>query len=314
MDEKGFVRFLEDNFRFSAGKGIGDDTSAVKMGDSHQLITKDILIENIHFRLDYFSLEEIARKALAVNLSDIAAMGGKAEYFYLGLGFPTRLGEKKIFDFFKGLKKECRQWQVELAGGDFSSSPVLFISVTMVGRAENPVFREGARENDLVGITGVTGESAIGLQLLEKGIKTGPFVARHKTVKPELKKGLLLSQFVNAMIDVSDGLVLDLSRILAASKKGAHIFYEKIPVTNEMIRVCAKRGIDEYEAVLAGGEDFVLLFAISPAQESELKEQTKIGDYYIIGEVTARENEITITHNGRAISLKRPGYDHLEMF
>jgi len=281
------------------------------MGDSHQLITKDILIENVHFKFDYFSLEQIAQKTLAVNLSDIAAMGGKAEYFYLGLGFPPRLGEKEIFDFFRGLKKGCRQWQVELAGCDFSSSPAMFISVTMVGRAENPVFREGARENDLVGITGVTGESAMGLRLLEKGIKTGPFVARHKTVKPEIEKGLLLSRFVNAMIDVSDGLVIDFSRILTASKKGANLFYEKIPVTKKMSRVCAAHNIDEYEVVLAGGEDFVLLFTISPEKESSLRESGKSGDYYIIGEVTNRENDIRITHNGRKISPKCPGYDHL---
>ncbi|MFC2155714.1 thiamine-phosphate kinase [Acidobacteriota bacterium] len=312
MDEKGFVRFLEGNFRFSPGKGIGDDASVVKMGDSHQLITKDILIENVHFKLDYFSIEEITQKALAVNLSDIAAMGGETDYFYLGLKFPPRLGEKEIFDFFRGLKKGCRQWQVELAGGDFSSSPAMFISITMVGRAENPVFREGARENDLVGITGVTGESAMGLQLLEKSIKTGPFVTKHKIVKPELNKGRLLSRFVNTMIDVSDGLVIDLSRILTASRKGANLFYEKIPVTQKMSQVCAKYGLDEYKTVLAGGEDFVLLFTISPEKEPALRECAKSGDYYIIGEVTDQDNEVVITHNGKEISPKRPGYDHLK--
>ncbi|MCK5057539.1 MAG: hypothetical protein KAT34_12825, partial [Candidatus Aminicenantes bacterium] len=185
--------------------------------------------------------------------------------------------------------------------------------VTMVGSAENPVFREGVRGNDLVGITGVTGESAIGLQLLEKEVKTGPFVAKHKIVKPEIEKGQLLSRFVNAMIDVSDGLVIDLSRLLAASKKGANLFYEKIPVTEMMRQACAGHGVDEYEAVLAGGEDFVLLFTISPEKESALRESAKSGDYYIIGEVTARENQVVITHHGRLISPKRPGYDHLKM-
>lgn len=310
MDERDFVRFLEENFSFSFGKGIGDDTSVVKSGEAYQLITKDILIENVHFTLDYFNPEEIALKALAVNLSDIAAMGGEAEYFYLGLGFPRKLGERHIFDFFRGLKKGCEKWRVELAGGDFSMSAAMFISITLVGRAANPVYRGGAEQSDLLGITGVTGESAVGLKLLQRGIKTSPFVERHKTVTPEIGKGFILSKFVHSMIDVSDGLLIDLSRILAASKKGAKLFYEKIPVREKMRQVCQEHGFNEYEVVLAGGEDYVLLFTLSPEKESELSKSEEHIEYYIIGEITGQENEIEVTHNNKIISSKRLGYDH----
>ncbi len=310
MDEQDFVQFLEKNFSFRAGFGIGDDASVVKAGDTYQIITKDILIENVHFKLDYFNLEEIALKSLAVNLSDIAAMGGTAEYFYLGLGFPTRLAESKIFDFFKGLKKGCRQWQVELAGGDFSVSPSLFISITLVGRAQRPVYRSGAQKNDLIAITGPSGESAVGLKLLGKGKRTGYFVRKHKVVKPEIGKGLILSRFVNAMIDVSDGLLIDLKRILTASKKGAHIFYEAMPVSDKMRQVCQEYGFDEYDAVLAGGEDYVLLFTFSPEKEPKLREQD-IG-YHIIGKITDQTDYLLVKHHDRVIHTKDLGYDHFQ--
>jgi thiamine-monophosphate kinase len=311
MDEKDFVEYLKSNFSFHFGKGIGDDTSVVKTGASYQLITKDILIENIHFSLDYFNLEEIALRALAVNLSDIAAMGGEAEYFYLGLGLPQKFAERKIFDFFSGLKKGCEKWQVELAGGDYSASPTMFISITMVGKAENPIYRNGAQENDLIGITGATGESAVGLKLLQKGIDS-LFAEKHKSVIPENKKGPALAKSVNSMIDVSDGLLIDLSRILAASKKGAKLFYEKIPVSENIKQMCAEHGIDEQEAVLAGGEDFVLLFTLSPGKEPALRKSVEPNEYYIIGEVTGEENKIAVTHNGKSISPKSFGYDHLK--
>ncbi len=313
MNEQEFVKFLEKNFHFRSGKGIGDDASVVKIGDLYQLITTDLLIENIHFKLDYYTLEEIAYKSLAVNLSDIAAMGGKADYFYLGLGCPKAWGESKIFDFFSGLKKGCSRWSIELAGGDFSISPVMFISITMVGTAARPVFRSGAQARDLIGVTGVTGESAVGLQLLEKGIAGEPLAAKHKIVLPEIEKGVLLSGFVNAMIDVSDGLSIDLGRVLAASHKTAVLFYEKIPVSGTMRQVCARYGIDEYEAVLAGGEDYVLLFTISPEKEAALRKHRESCAYHIIGEVRPagdNEGEITIFHHGKIIDPKRRGYDH----
>ena len=120
MNEADFVTFLQDTFPFSRGKGIGDDTSVVKTGDCCQLVTKDILIENIHFKLDHFTLEELALKSLAVNLSDIAAMGGEPQYFYLGLGVPPGMKKEKWLNFFTGLKKCCQNRKDEIKGEDFS--------------------------------------------------------------------------------------------------------------------------------------------------------------------------------------------------
>jgi thiamine-monophosphate kinase len=308
MDEARFVQFLEERFPFTHGTGIGDDASVVKCGDFYQLITKDLFIENVHFSLDYYTIEETALKSLAVNLSDIAAMGGEPQYFYLGLGFPRRLSEAANISFFEALEKGCQQWKVELAGGDFSSAAFLYVSITLVGKTRKPVYRSGACAGDLIGITGVTGESAIGLALLKKGIRSGTFIERHKSVSPELTKGAVLAKYVNAMIDVSDGLLLDLSRVLAASKKGAKIRYEDIPVTVEMKDACVVHGLDEYETVLAGGEDYVLLFTVSPGREKKLRKENL--EYYIIGEVCNEQAQAVVTHGGKTVTPRTTGYDH----
>lgn len=312
MDEAQFVRFLGERFPFSRGIGIGDDTSVVKVGHDHQLITKDLMIENVHFSLDYYTIEEVALKAMAVNLSDIAAMGGEPQYFYVGLGFPKRLGEEANTAFFYALEKGCRQWNVELAGGDFSSAAHLYISITMVGKANKPVLRSNAQTGDLIGITGVTGESAIGLLLLLKGIRTGHLVQKHKTVQPELGNGRILSKYANAMIDVSDGLLIDLKRVLTASNKGANIHYENIPVTEAIKETCAQHQLDEYQMVLAGGEDYVLLFTLSPQKEKELGKENI--DYWIIGEINSNKGQLVVKDRGRSIDTKINGYDHFRKF
>ncbi len=308
MNEADFVRFLQDTFPFSRGKGIGDDTSVVKTGDCCQLVTKDILIENIHFKLEHFTLEELALKSLAVNLSDIAAMGGEPQYFYLGLGLPPEMKKEKWLNFFTGLKKGCQQWNVELAGGDFSMSDLMVISITVIGKAQKPVYRNNAQTHDLIGITGITGESALGLKLLFKGVKHGYFVNKHKQVTPEIQKGQILSRYVNAMIDLSDGLLIDLNRVLTASQKGARILYEKLPVTSNMKKICRENRWNEYELVLGGGEDYVLLFTVS--KENLLKLEKENAGYYIVWEVTNIPGSLEVEHHGKAIRTTCLGYDH----
>jgi thiamine-monophosphate kinase len=135
MDEQEFVAYLKKKFPFSHGLGIGDDASAVRAGKHFQLISSDILIEDVHFRLRDISLPELALKSLAVNISDIAAMGGRAQYFYLGLGFPSCLSEDDLLLFFKGLGQGCRKWSVELAGGDYSRSEKMSIAITITAFA-----------------------------------------------------------------------------------------------------------------------------------------------------------------------------------
>jgi len=310
MNEKDFVDLIKEKFKFSYGDGIGDDCSVTRTGDIYQLITTDILIENIHFDLGYFSLMEVALKSIGVNLSDIAAMGGEAKYFYLSAGFPNRFFDKGIEEFFNGIESGCKKWGVELAGGDISKSDKLVISITMIGESDKPIMRNSAKPGDLIGMTGLTGESYIGLQFSKEGRNISRFIEKHKNVNPELQKGLILKNYVNSMIDVSDGLLMDLERILYASEiAGCSIEYDKIPVDKEMRTICEREGIDEYRAVLSGGEDFILLFTVSEDQEISLrKEET---DYFIIGKISD-ESEIKVTDNGKSLDYIKTGFDHFE--
>jgi thiamine-monophosphate kinase len=312
MNEAEFVQYLKTAFPFSRGLGIGDDASAVQTGGVYQLVTKDILIEDVHFRLCDFTMEELALKSLAVNLSDIAAMGGTPRYFYLGLGFPRQLPRERCMEFFKGLETGCRKWNVELAGGDFSGSAAMFISVTVIGEARRPVYRHNAQTGDLIGITGVTGESAIGLRLLLQGTKNGYFQDRHRQVAPGIEKGRVLASYVNAMIDLSDGLAIDLERVLTASKKGARLAYENIPVTPQIQEICRRESWNPYEIVLGGGEDYVLLFTISREKETLLKKEHSDLEYYIIGEINGSAGSLIIEDRGRPVTIAHAGYDHFE--
>jgi thiamine-monophosphate kinase len=307
MDEQRFVAFLERKFPFRRGLGIGDDASVVRQGGTFQLISTDLLVEDVHFRLADAPLAALAEKALAVNVSDIAAMGGRAQYFYLGLGFPPRLAAADLRRFFSGLSRAARRWGVELAGGDYSRSAQMLIAVTVVGESSRPVRRSGARAGDWVGITGPTGESALGLKLLLAGETRSPFIRCHQHPQPQCEKGLRLSAHASAMIDISDGLLLDLSRLLRASGTGAEIDYERIPVAAGFRRKCRQRGFSERDLVLAGGEDYQLLFTIAPRQELRLR-RTGMA-YHLIGRVSARRG-LRLRENGRPLRVSRLGFDH----
>jgi thiamine-monophosphate kinase len=307
MDEQEFVAYLKKSFPFSHGLGIGDDASVVRTGKHFQLISSDILIENVHFRLRDISPQELALKSLAVNISDIAAMGGQAQYFYLGLGFPGSLCRNDLFLFFKGLRQGCRKWKVELAGGDYSRSQKMFIAITIVGQSHRPILRSGARPGDWIAITGPTGESALGLKLLLQGKTDSPFIRKHKQTIPQSQKGPILARYVHAMIDISDGLLLDLSRMLAASATGAEIDYEKIPVSRSFKQLCRQYHYSEKDLLLAGGEDYQLLFAISPRREISLR-KTGMG-YHLIGKIT-RGRRLLVREKGQPLQVPRLGFDH----
>jgi thiamine-monophosphate kinase len=307
MDEREFVARLKKNFPFSHGLGIGDDASVVRCGRHFQLVSCDLLIEDVHFRLGDVTLPQLALKALAVNVSDIAAMGGQAQYFYLGLGFPGRLSEDDLLRFMRGLRLGCRRWQVELAGGDYSGAEKMSIAITIVGRCRRPVLRSGARPGDWIAVTGPIGESALGLRLLLDGETSSPFVRKHLNAVPQSRKGIILSGFASSMIDVSDGLLLDLSRLLDASTAGAEIEYEMIPVSPRFRETCRRRNYPEQDLVLAGGEDYQLLFTVPPRREKKLR-ASGIG-YRVIGRITA-QRQLQVMKNGRPLRLPRLGFDH----
>jgi thiamine-monophosphate kinase len=310
MNEPRFVTALQKKFPFRYGLGIGDDASVVRSGKTFQLISTDLLIEDIHFRLRDVSAPQLAEKALAVNISDIAAMGGRAQYFYLGLGFPDGLPTGYLSAFFSGLARAAKNWRVELAGGDYSRAAKMVIAITIVGTSIRPVRRSGARPGDWIGITGPTGGSALGLKLLLAGQQSSPFIRCHQHPRPQIEKGLLLSGFAHAMIDLSDGLLLDLSRLLRASAVGAEIDYERLPVSAGFRRSCQRNGLAEKELVLAGGEDYELLFTVSPERERRLR---RLGmTYHLIGRITAGRR-LLLREKGRRLRVPSTGYDHFSV-
>lgn len=307
MDEQRFVAFLRRKFPFRRGLGIGDDASAVRCGRSFQLVSTDLLIEGVHFRAGDAPLAALAEKALAVNVSDIAAMGGRPQYFYLCLGFPDRLAGAGLRRFFSGLARAAGRWQVELAGGDYSRSERMVIAITIVGEAPRPVRRDGARPGDLIGVTGPLGGSALGLRQLLAGETASPYIRLHQHPQPQCAKGLILARHASAMIDVSDGLLLDLSRLLRASGTGAEVDYEALPLPAGLRRECRRRGLAERELVLAGGEDYQLLFTVSPVRERRLRRSGMA--YRLIGRIT-RGRRLVVRENGRPLPVSSLGYDH----
>jgi len=309
MDESEFVDWLKHLFPFSRGLGIGDDASFTAAGGISQLITTDLLVESVHFRRQDFRPEELAAKSLAVNLSDIAAMGGTPGYYYLCLGIPESFARHELFRFLRRLKKENAVWGVELAGGDISRSPLLTIAITMVGHADHPVTREGACAGDWIGITGPTGHSALGLHCLRERIHAPVWINRHKRPIPHIEQGKILATCATSMIDISDGLLKDMKRILRASRCGAYLTVDRLPLSRAFKNLCRSQSLDPYRLALSGGEDYVLLFTCPEKHRRTIRE-TGLKTFEI-GRIVA-DGALQAIHQGVEIHVDSEGYDHFD--
>ncbi|MBN1196260.1 MAG: thiamine-phosphate kinase [Candidatus Aminicenantes bacterium] len=312
MDEEKLVRFLQRRFSFPGGRGIGDDASVRRIDPSanwgSRIVAKDLLVEGTHFNLNHYSLAQAAEKSVGANVSDMAAMGGKGEEIYLGLGFPSRTRASDLEDVFSGIHNACRRWRLRLGGGDVSRAPGWVFSVTILGHAVRPVFRDGAGDGDLIGLVGHTGESALGLLLLERNTPDSFYTRRHIRVDPPVKAAQELGRLASAMIDVSDGLLKDLSRILSASAVGAEIHLENLPITQRMKSCCRQHGLDATHLALTGGEDYALLFCVPPRRLTLLK-ATGIR-LRIIGRIRRFPQRLTCLQKGRPQQIPTGGYDH----
>jgi thiamine-monophosphate kinase len=272
---------------------IGDDAAVI----DNQVLTTDLLIEDVDFTRA-IPLRNIARKSLAVNLSDLAAMGAAPAYALLSLGLPPWALEG-VDEMLVAYAEAARQYGIEIVGGDFSRAEKLTISVTAIGRiVTRPLLRSGARPGDRVYVSRPIGGSAAGLALLGKEDARAyvhrefveSAIRRHIDPEPELALGVALARIeeVTSCIDVSDGLSSDLHHLCEASQCGAEIEKERIPVFPDLLSYGARFGIDVKAAVLHGGEEYALLFT-SSLRESELS--TRLGrPVYAIGRMTkARE-------------------------
>ena len=257
-------------------RGIGDDAAVLSLPDGHHLLTStDLLIENVHFRHDWTDCEALGHKAVAVNLSDIAAMGGTPRYLYLGLACPGETELNDITAFLKGVLAEAERHNVVLVGGDTCRSPgPWMISVTIEGStsAHQAIGRDGAQPGDLIMVSGTLGDSALALHLLHADKEPDAALsARHHQPTAQVALGRLLGErhLAKAMIDISDGLASDLEHILQASQVDGLIEEDKLPLSEAFQRHASTEPALR-ELAIFGGEDYELLFTLAPEKAADV--------------------------------------------
>jgi len=301
LGENGLNERIRRRFRTtSIPVGIGDDAAIVDLPPGHSLVyCSDLVVENTHFSRDMHPAESVGYKAVAVNVSDVGAMGGAPMFFTVSLAAPGELELTWIDAFYSGIERACRDFDVVLAGGDTSSAAFIFVDVSMVGRVQtgSAVLRSRARPGDRIYVTGTLGASALGLELLRSGQKENGAIRRHLYPEPRHRVGHAIAGLAHAMIDVSDGLSSDLTHILRESSASARIYKDRLP---------AAEGASELQ-VLHGGEEYELLVAAP-----ELPVEIEGVPLRCIGEIiqSTAEHRILLVDGASETVLTARGWDH----
>jgi len=320
IGEFGFINRIKAKNRSSAGVilGIGDDAAVTTITPGMLLLsTADMLAEGVHFNLGWTDPATLGRKSLAVNLSDIAAMGGIPRYALLSLAIPRELSLEFLESFMNGFLEQADRYGVALIGGDTSASKAgLVINVTLLGEQypDRISKRSGACGGDIICVSGTPGDSALGLDLLKRGTLSGEAVNRHLDPVPRVALAIALAEnrIPSAMIDISDGLYADLGHILESSFKGAKICLDDLPLSDNFKRSVAKNSQSYYRFPLSGGEDYELLFTLHPsklkdAEYAALSSGTSVS---VIGEITDETGLLLAFADGSRYDAELSGYDH----
>jgi len=298
--------------------GIGDDAAAWRGDTSIQLATVDSLIQDVHFSLAIASWNELGWKALAVNLSDIAAMGGMPKYALVSLALPSHTEVEDITALYKGMIELAQRFEVAIVGGDTSSAPMVAINITILGSTRSQdkhiLTRSAAKPGDKVAVTGELGAAAAGVKMLKRKLQFSPeatacFKKAFLHPSPRIAEGqLLVEQEVKTAIDISDGLIQDLNHICKASQVSARIEIDRVPIQPE---VKANFGDRALELALSGGEDYELLFTGSTEVIDKVKKVASC-PVTIIGEIVAgKTGEITLVNKkGKPFNLGKTGWEH----
>jgi len=256
LGEGTLIRKIREKFGPKAAElpvGIGDDAAVIDFPTGHSLVfCSDLVAENTHFIRDLHPADSIAYKAIASNVSDVAAMGGVAMHFLISLAAPGDLDWSWVESFFSGVETACNRFEISLVGGDSASSESIFVDVAMVGRvrAGQAVNRSGAKVGDHIYVTGTLGASALGLERLKSGTTNDAAVKRHLYPEPRYKVGAAVAANAHAMIDVSDGLSTDLTHILRESQVAARIYKDRLPVWPGAADHHVLHGGEEYELII----------------------------------------------------------------
>jgi len=332
LGEFGLIKHLTQFIEIkneSTIKGIGDDAAVIDYKNKQTVITTDMLVEGVHFDLAYMPLKHLGFKSVSVNLSDIYAMNATPKQITISLAISNRFSVEALEELYAGFMMACKKHNVDIIGGDTTTSKSgLVISITAIGEAdsEDLVYRNTAKEGDLLCVTGDLGAAYVGLQLLERekrifmespGVQPdleGNDYILERQLKPEARKDIpiLLKKLEvkpTAMIDVSDGLSSEILHITSQSGVGCNVYEEKIPIDPSTYNMAREFNLDPTICALSGGEDYELLFTIDPSDFPKVKANP---DITVIGHLTnSKEGVNLISKAGTSITLTAQGWDSL---
>nr|MBI1230631.1 thiamine-phosphate kinase [Cytophagales bacterium] len=312
----------------STVKGIGDDAAVISHGEMMQVVTTDLLLEGVHFDLSYCPLKHLGFKAVAVNVSDIAAMNAIPKQITVSIALSNRFPVEAVEELYEGINLAAAHYNVDVVGGDTTSSRSgLVLSITALGEAskEQLAYRSGAGVNDIICATGDLGAALMGLQVLEREKQVflanpdmKPDLDKYsyitgRQLRPEARMDIIhelrdLQVVPTSMMDISDGLASELFHICKASEVGVLIYEDKLPIDKQTYDTAVEFGIDPITSVLNGGEDYELLFTI---RQDDFHKLEKHPDVHFIGHVTpASEGKFLVTKSGTAVELKAQGWKH----
>ena len=333
LGEFGLIDHITKYFKVeqpSTIKGVGDDAAVLAASEQQTLVTTDLLVEGVHFDLSYMPLKHLGYKSVMVNLSDVYAMNGTAAQITVSIAVSNRFPLEAIEELYAGIQLACDTYKIDLVGGDTTSSTKgILISVTAIGKAnkEDIVFRNTAKETDLIVVSGDLGAAYLGLQVLEREkqvFKVNPnsqpdldnyTYLIERQLKPEARKdiaGLLKELEVQptSMIDISDGLSSELFHICTQSKVGCKIYEDKLPLDPQVISACEEFELDSTMVALSGGEDYELLFTVPIGDFDKIKGNP---NFSIIGHITEENQGLQlITRANQEIELKAQGWNTMK--
>lgn len=331
LGEFGLIDRLTKDFPLrnsSSVKGVGDDAAVLRFGAKEALVTTDLLLEGIHFDLRYVPLKHLGYKAAVVNFSDIYAMNGTPKQITVSLGISSRFTVEHIDELYAGIRLACENYGVDLVGGDTSASVTgLVISVTCIGEADMDkiVYRNGAKETDLICVSGDLGAAYMGLQLLERENRVaaghgadfqpdfaGKEYILERQLKPEARKDIILQLSEKgvrptSMMDVSDGLSSELMHICKNSNVGCRVYEDKIPIDYQTAVMAEEFNMNLVTAAMNGGEDYELLFTVPL---TDLKKIEDMKGVRMIGYITKPELGMALVANdGTELPLQAQGWN-----
>ena len=338
MNEFDFIKKIRrqaDQRGASSGlvRGIGDDAAVLKsFAGTDVVVSTDLLVEGIDFRRETTRPDQLGHKALAVSLSDIAAMGARPRWALLSIGVPNEVWDSGFIDsFYDGFFQIADRFGVKLIGGDLSRAPEkIVINSIAIGECllEREVFRSGAKPGDQIFVTGFLGDAAAGLRLIERGTRLHDDTAttsddsnsikhlllRHLQPEPRVGWGLLIGerQLATAMIDISDGLSSDLNHLCQESKAGALVDANHLPIDQVVTEICGRRALDPLMLALHGGEDFELLFTVNPENVSKLPRRVDGIPITRIGEIKEASYGVQIAEGSKIWKLEPGGWEHFK--